>query len=203
MDSDTETLIASTPWGIPKEIDDLLQQYRPRLLRMVAMRMDHRVAGRFDPSDVVQETLIEVTRRLDEYSRNRTVPFYVWLRQVAIDRLLDLYRRHLRTKTRSVLRESPTWTEVSSQFSERFVGSDTNPCERLSRQEIRLQVNEGLRNLKSDDRELLLMRYSEQKSVPEIAAVLNVHINAVKSRLRRALERLHDQLHSVRGDYEQ
>jgi DNA-directed RNA polymerase specialized sigma24 family protein len=60
---------------------------------MVAVRIDPRLAARVDPSDVVQETLTEAHRRLDDYLAARPVPFYPWLRQLVRDRLADLHRR--------------------------------------------------------------------------------------------------------------
>ena len=85
----------------------LLERHRARLRRMVAVRLDRRVAARVDPSDLVQETLAEAAARLSDYLRRRPLPFYPWLRQIAWDRLVEAHRRHLRAGRRSVAREVP------------------------------------------------------------------------------------------------
>src|SRR5262249_62353015 len=84
----------------------LAERHRGRLRRMVAVRLDRRLAARVDPSDVVQESLAEADRRLDGYLRERPLPFYPWLRQLAWERLTALYRRHVPAQPRSVTREA-------------------------------------------------------------------------------------------------
>src|SRR6516162_11205749 len=61
-------------WG------DLLHRFRPRLRRMVALRLDPRLQGRVDASDVIQEGYLDAVKRLEEYVRNPSVSFYIWLR---------------------------------------------------------------------------------------------------------------------------
>ena len=58
-------------------------RYRDRLRRLVAVRLDPRLAARADASDVVQEALADAARKLDGYLRDRPIPFYPWLRQLA------------------------------------------------------------------------------------------------------------------------
>src|SRR5262245_8049497 len=102
---DTEQLLAQASHGDAAARSQLLQRHRGRLKRMVAVRADPRLAARVDPSDVVQETLAEANARLDAYLRDRPLPFYPWLRQLAQQRLIDLHRRHVRARRRSVTRE--------------------------------------------------------------------------------------------------
>jgi RNA polymerase sigma-70 factor (ECF subfamily) len=81
---------------------------------MVELRMNPRLAARLDPSDVVQEVLAEADRRLDDYLRERPLPFFPWLRQIAVDRLADAHRRHVRAARRSVVREEAALPESSA-----------------------------------------------------------------------------------------
>src|SRR5690242_20250930 len=99
---DTDELIRLARRGDASARDRLLARHRPRLRRMIRLRFDRRLVTRVDPSDVVQETLAEAARRLEEYLHRPPLPFYPWLRQIALDRLLDLRRRHLRARKRSV-----------------------------------------------------------------------------------------------------
>src|SRR5918911_4775541 len=93
---DTEELLERSAAGDRDARGELLQRHRGRLKRMVAVRLDRRLAARVDPSDVVQETLAEAAAKLDGYLRTRPLPFYPWLRRLAQNRMADLYRRHVR-----------------------------------------------------------------------------------------------------------
>src|SRR5437868_12474354 len=105
MATDTDHLLARVAAGDEAARDLLLERYRQRLRRMVVVRFDPRLAARVDPSDVVQETLAEAAAKLDRYLRDRPLPFYPWLRQLARRRLIDLHRRHVQARRRSVTRE--------------------------------------------------------------------------------------------------
>src|SRR5271165_1568991 len=86
-------------------IAGLLERYRSRLRRMVALRLDPRLQGRVDPSDVIQEGYVDALRRLDEFIRDPAVPFYIWLRFLVGQRVQEQHRRHLDTPGRDVGRE--------------------------------------------------------------------------------------------------
>src|SRR5262245_34708786 len=81
--TDTEHLLDRAAEGDATARDQLLERFRRRLRRMVAVRFDPRLAARVDPSDVVQESLAEASAQLNRYLRDRPLPFYPWLRQFA------------------------------------------------------------------------------------------------------------------------
>src|SRR5690242_19377754 len=112
--ADTEHLLDRAAAGDPDARDRLLRRHRGRLRRMVAVRADPRLAARVDPSDVVQETLAEAAAGLDAYLRDRPLAFYPWLRQIAQNRLTDLYRRHVRAGRRAVTREEAALPDRSA-----------------------------------------------------------------------------------------
>src|SRR3954469_4069846 len=103
---DSDYLLDRAAAGDPAARQRLLERHRKRLRRMVALRLDRRLAARVDPSDVVQEALADAGRKLDGYLRGRPLPFYPWLRQLAWERLVKLHRRH-RADKRDVAREAP------------------------------------------------------------------------------------------------
>ncbi|WP_165234822.1 sigma-70 family RNA polymerase sigma factor [Aquisphaera insulae] len=171
----------------------LLGLYRDRLLRMVSARLDTRVAPRVDASDVVQETLADAADRMDDYLRERPLPFFGWLRSLAGERVIQAHRRHLYTQQRSVARESrlPDLSDVSTlAFCRQLVAADTSPSNRMSRQEEVERVREALAALSPRDREVLIMRHFEQLGTAEIAEALGLAESGVKSRLLRALARI-------------
>jgi RNA polymerase sigma-70 factor (ECF subfamily) len=174
--------------------EQLLTCYRDRLRKMVAFHLDRRVAARVDPSDVVQEALAEAARKLDDYLRDRPLPYYPWLRRLAWERLVKLHHRHLRASRRSTRREAPAVLNLPDdsalELASRLLDSGTGPAERLLREELRSRVRTALDRLAVSDREVLVLRYLEQMPHGEIAAVLQTTEAAVKTRHVRALERL-------------
>jgi RNA polymerase sigma-70 factor, ECF subfamily len=195
---DTEELLDRAGTGDRAARQQLLMRHRSRLRQMVALRIDRRMAARVDPSDVVQEALADAAQGLSDYLRDRPLPFYPWLRQFAWERLLQLHRRHLQAKRRSVTREELRIFDIADEseavLAERLVNSGSSPSARLLAAELRDRVRAALESLEPHDREVLVLRYLEQLATKEIAAVLGISEAAVKTRHRRALERLRRRL---------
>jgi RNA polymerase sigma-70 factor (ECF subfamily) len=198
---DTEELLRRTGAGDRDARGALLERHRGRLRRMVAVRMDARLAARVDPSDVVQEALAEADRRLDRYARERPLPFYPWLRQLAWDRLVEQHRRHVRAARRSVKREEEApWglpDASAAELAERLLAGGEAPSAGPQREELRGRVRAALAALAAPDREVLALRYLEQLSAREVGAVLGVNEAAAKKRALRALQRLRGELGDV------
>jgi RNA polymerase sigma-70 factor, ECF subfamily len=192
---DTEELIELTARGDAKARGQLLIRHREKLLKMLAVRLDPRVAARVDASDVVQEALAEAAQHLDEFLQTRPLPYYAWLRQFAWERLVMLHRHHIRSKKRSVTREE-VWSmrlpEDSVLRLARLVagGASSSPSQALIRNELRERLRAALRELAPHDREILVMRDLEHLSIAEIAELLGLTEGAVKVRHLRALRRL-------------
>src|SRR5438067_11536858 len=104
--SETTRLIEQAVRGDQRALGKLLGRHRERLRRMVALRLDWRLRGRVDPSDVLQEACLDAARRLPEYHKNPTMPFFLWLRFLTGQRLLDEHRKHLGAAARDAGRES-------------------------------------------------------------------------------------------------
>jgi RNA polymerase sigma-70 factor (ECF subfamily) len=195
-DADTDVLIERAARAEGAARDELFRRYRHRLKQMVTVRIDRRLAARLDPSDVVQDVFAEATRHLSEYLRDRPLPFYPWLRRLAWERLVDLHRRHVQARRRSLAREELHIGGVSDEslqlLANRLAGSGTSPSNRAVREELRQRVQRALVHLDDNDREVLLLRYFEQLSTQETASVLGLSDSGVKSRLMRALVRLRE-----------
>jgi RNA polymerase sigma-70 factor (ECF subfamily) len=193
-DSDTDHLLDRVGSGDAAVRQQLLARHRSRLRRMVALHLDRRLAARIDPSDVVQDVLVDADRRLDDYAQCRPLPFYPWLRQLAWDHLIEMHRRHLHARKRSVTREEPDVLhlpeESATELADRLVDLGSSPSARLLRSERCRRVRQALDELPERDREVLMLRHLEQLSTAEIAAVLGVREGTVKVRHLRALRRL-------------
>ncbi len=201
---DTEQLLARADQGDATARQELLTRHRDRLRRMVALRLDRRLAARVDPSDIVQESLAEAHQRLSEYLRDRPLPFYAWLRQFAWERIAKQYERHVKAQRRSVTREEapPLPDESVVQLAQRLIASGTSPSRHLLREELRDRVRVALGCLKPLDREMLVLRYLEGLSNSEAAAVLGLSESTAGMRHLRALERLRASLGDDEGEAE-
>src|SRR4051794_35566418 len=103
--SETDVWLQRASQGDPERFGAILEAYRPRLRRMVALRLDPRLLGRIDPSDVIQEAYLEASARLAEYLQKPVMPFFLWLRFLADQKVVTLHRHHLGTQMRDVGRE--------------------------------------------------------------------------------------------------
>jgi RNA polymerase sigma-70 factor (ECF subfamily) len=192
---DTEELLQRVRAGDAGARDELLARHRPRLRRLIALRLDRRLLTRLDPSDVVQDVLAEADRKLTDYTATRPLPFYPWLRELAGERLSKLRRDHLGARKRDVRREEgPLWAlpdESVLEMARRLVDPGTGPSQKVGREETLGLVRRALGRLGERDREVLVLRFLEQLSVREVAAVMGSSEGAVRTRQVRALERLH------------
>ena len=170
--------------------NDLFARHRNDLRRVVQLRLDRRLQARVDASDVVQEAQMEAFRRLDDYLVRRPMPFGLWLRKTAQERIFNHRRAHLQTARRSVQREQPFPDQSSMMIAAPFLQRGSSPSRRLVKREHKRLVSEAVGELADLDREILLMRNVEGLSQPEIAQVLELSHDAVRKRYGRALVKL-------------
>jgi RNA polymerase sigma-70 factor (ECF subfamily) len=193
-DEQNEELLRQVVKGDQAACGQLLERYRPRLRRMIALHMDRRLASRLDTSDTVQEALADAVQKLPGYLQDRPLPFYPWLRQLAWERLIQMHRRHLYAQQRSVAREehwAPALPDESAlELADRLLARGSTPSARLRREEARSRVLAALRQLSESDLQVLVLRHVEQLAPREIAAVLVVSEAVVYTRHLRALERM-------------
>jgi RNA polymerase sigma-70 factor, ECF subfamily len=181
--------------GDGQALGDLFARHRDRLRRMVQMRLDHRLLGRIDPSDVLQDTYMEVSRSLAAYLRRPELPFFLWLRFLAGRKIQALHRHHLRTRARDAGREVAlahgALPQASSEsLAAQLLGRFTTPSQAAVRAELALRVQEALNDMDPLDREVLALRHFEQLSNAETARVLGISEAAASNRFVRALKRL-------------
>lgn len=200
-DSETIELLGAAAAGDAAAWDRLLREHRLRLRRVIVTRLDPRLSSRLDPSDVVQEAFVSAGKQLERYAANPRVPFFVWLRGVAFDRIMDLHDRHVRAGRRAVSREAapPILSDESAiMLGDQLLAKHDSPGARLVRQEVCARVHWALAQLVEAERELLIQRYLEQLSVREIAVLQGLSESTVKMRCLRSIERLRQLLESYR-----
>jgi RNA polymerase sigma-70 factor, ECF subfamily len=190
--------------GDQSALGALLMSHKVRLRRMIALRLHPKLRGRIDPSDVIQETFAEATNRLHEYLDNPDVPFFLWLRFLAGQKLVTLHRHHAGVKMRDVRREVSLYRgsmpEASSAaLAAQLLGAVIRPNEAAIRAETKLRVQEALNGLEPIDREVLALRHFERLSRQEAARELGISEDAVGKRYVRALARLKNALVNLPG----
>jgi RNA polymerase sigma-70 factor (ECF subfamily) len=194
-DAEPTELLERAGRGDQDALGQLFSRHRERLRRMVQVRLDRRLRGRIDASDVLQEAFVEVARCLDDYLREPALPFFLWLRMVTGRKLQSLHRHHLGTRMRDAGRELLLHGDALPQASSvalaaQLLGRLTTPSQAAVRAELRLQVQEALDGMDVLDREILALRHFEQLSNSEAARVLDISEQAASNRFVRALKRL-------------
>lgn len=189
--SETDRLLQMIAAGDREALGSLIAQHRDYVRRVVDARMEPGLHRKLDPSDVVQETLAVVSRRIDDYVTRRPATFRLWLRGTALERLIDARRHHL-AQRRSLEREVRISDASSLALARVFAAN--GPADRLLRREAAEQVREALAALTPSDREILIMRHAEGLSNAEIAQLLELDSKTASKRYGRALQRLATQL---------
>src|SRR5262249_49932541 len=150
-----------------------------------------------DASDVLQDAYLDFSRRFPEYAANPTMPFFLWLRTLTSQRLIDLHRQHLGAKMRDAGLEVSLYRGALPQASSvslanQLLGRLTSPSQAAIRVETQIQVQEALNTMDPMDREVLTLRHFETLSNEETAQVLGISKKAASKRYIRALERLQE-----------
>jgi RNA polymerase sigma-70 factor, ECF subfamily len=190
--------------GDERALLELFARNRDRLRRMVRLRLDRRLQGRVDPSDVLQDAQLDVLRRAGEYAANPAMPPYLWLRFLTGQRLMALHRYHLGAKMRDAnleisLHRGTLPEATSASLAANLLGRLTSPTRAAQRAEMQIRLREALNSMDPVDREVLILRHFEELSNSETAQILGIGKTAACNRYVRALKRLKEILSSMPG----
>ncbi|MDA7951918.1 MAG: sigma-70 family RNA polymerase sigma factor [Pirellulaceae bacterium] len=204
----TEELLLKAQEGDSVAINNLLDRHRDSLHRLVQMRLDPQIQQRVDVSDIVQEVLIGANQRLQAYLEKPSLPFHLWLRHMAKDRLIDAHRKHRLSAKRSVNREcslvvpkgnDASTAELLNQISDQQIPPD----ETATYRELAGHFEAAIATLEKQDEEIIIMRHFEELSNQEVATALNLTAPAASMRYLRAMKRLRKQLATLLDDRSQ
>jgi RNA polymerase sigma-70 factor (ECF subfamily) len=188
---ETRDLLQQVRAGNRHAFEELFARHRAYLHRLAELRLDPRLRTRLDPSDVVQEAHLEALNRLDVYLQRPALPFRLWLRQIAFDRVLKARRHHLGTARRALTREVPLLEQSSVELARQLLARGSSPSQHISQQELARRLRQLMTELPESDREIVFMRHFEGLSNQEVAHILNIAPAAASRRHGRALLRLH------------
>ena len=196
---ETQNLLAEVRDGDAEAVNSLINRHRDAVHRLVRMRIDQAIAARVDASDVVQDVMLEASQRLGDYLQDPVMPFHLWLRQLAKDRLIDMHRRHRAAKKRSVDREQAVTSlahddQSAADLAQLLEDAELTPAAATVRREMEQRFLEAVNQLSDSDREIIMMRHFEHLSSAEVAQALEIRTAAAGMRYLRALRKLTDVL---------
>jgi RNA polymerase sigma-70 factor (ECF subfamily) len=205
--AETTRLVELARAGDAEALNALFSRHRDRLRRMVELRLDRRLAGRIDASDVLQDGFVDAVARLPDYLANPRLPLFLWLRLVVGERMSKVHRHHLGTRMRDPDQEvsiyrAPLPMASSAALAAQLLGRHTSPTEAAVRAEQMLRVQEAVNALDPIDREIIALRSFEELSRAEAAAALGIEESAAAKRYVRALRRLKAALGPLAGEGE-
>jgi len=193
--------------GDPEALGRVWQRYRERLRRLVRLRMDRRLQGRIDASDVLQEAFVDFASRVEEYVRQADMPLFLWLRFLTGQRLQLLHRHHLGAQMRDAGREvslhrgaMPQATSIP--LAAQLLGRFTSVTQAVQRAEMQMILQEAINGMDPIDREIVSLRHFEELSNEETVQVLGIKSSAASSRHIRALKRLREVLQKTPGFFD-
>ncbi|MEZ6064189.1 MAG: sigma-70 family RNA polymerase sigma factor [Planctomycetaceae bacterium] len=203
-DDAIEHLVNQVIHGDRAALAKLFNHYRDRLWRIINFRIDSRLTGRVDPDDVLQEAYLAAEQRIEHFLYDSPQGFFIWLRLISNQTLVDVHRRHLGTQSRDAGRDrslTSGWTSQSTSFSLSFrlLGHLTSPSQAVLRAELSEQLNLALAGMGDLDREVLALRHFEELSNSETAHVLGLSEQAASARYIRAITRLRKVLEAIPG----
>jgi RNA polymerase sigma-70 factor, ECF subfamily len=202
--NNTTELMQRAAGGDGQAVNEPFQRYRDRLRAMVRLRLNRRLQGRVDPSDVLQEAYLEVSKHFDEFVKSPPMPFFLWLRYITGQKLIALHRRHLGAHMRDAEMELSLYRGALPQASSvslaaQLLGRITSASHAAIRAETQVRVQESLNRMEPIDREVLALRHFEMLSNAEVAQVLGISKTAASNRYVRALTRLKEMLSAIPG----
>jgi RNA polymerase sigma-70 factor, ECF subfamily len=205
-ESKVPSLLARAAGGDMDAWGALLARHQERLAGMIAFRLDPRLGGRIDATDVVQEAFIAATARRAEFFAQSAQPLFLWLRWMVSNTLLELHRHHLGAQMRDARREISFRHSIGAANDNpraalvaQLTCGATGPATAAGRAELKARLNEALGQMDAIDREVLALRHFERLTSAEAAQVLGIQERAAAKRYLRALERLREMLSDMPG----
>jgi len=193
MTVDPEVLLREARAGDAATLGRLLELYRRYLALLARVQIGHRLQGKVDASDIVQETFLEAHRNFPRFRGTSEGELVRWLRQILAANLADLLRRYLGAQGRDVRleREIEDAFDRSSVLLDRgLVAQQSSPSQQAARREQAVLLADALGRLPEDYREVLILHHLEGLAMAEVAGRMGRSVEAVKKLWARALERL-------------
>ena len=186
---DPQRLLERARDGSGEAVEALLNYYRPYLMLLARMRGDRQLQAKFDDSDLVQETLLQVHRDLPRFRGTTEAEFAAWIRRIMANVNGKHVRRYFaRQRDVSLERQLEDQLSHSSQMVGRFMtASDISPSERTVQRERAVVLSQALLQLSPDYREAMILHRLEGRTMNEIAERMGRSVDSVQKLIARGL----------------
>ena len=190
--------------GDKSALAELFSRHRDRLWHIVDVKLDHRLRGRVDADDVLQEVYLDAADRIEHFINEHSGSLFVWFRLITTQTITNVHRRHLNAKMRDAKREFSIYSShqeqpASTSLAFQLLGHLTSPSRAAMREEIASKLEDAIQSMDPIDREVLTLRHMEQLTNLEVAEVLGIQIKAASIRYVRALKRLKPIIEGIPG----
>ena len=192
--------------GSEEAMATLFIRFRPRLERIIQLRLDARIARRVSAVDVLQETYLRAAQRLEHFALQPELSAFMWIRLLVYQQISEIYRRHFRAGIRDIRREMPSanWADSNADSfigaASQLLSQGATPSETLSRKESMVRLENILHELRPIYRDIILLRHFEELTNAEAATALNIDKSTARKRYIRAIRKIRDQVHSESDD---
>jgi RNA polymerase sigma-70 factor (ECF subfamily) len=199
--SDLQRLVEQARGGDNCALAELWSWYEDRLHSMVEYRLDRRLTGRIDASQILKDAYCDTTSRLGEFAADPGVSPFSWFRRVVRQRLDAVHHQHLGEASEplgselSLFRDSLPTTS-SAVLAAQLLGFHAPPTQAEARVSRILRIQEALNAMEPGDREILTLRHFERLSGSEMAQELGLEESVAARHYVIALRHLKEILSS-------
>lgn len=190
MERRSAELLARAQGGEREALDELFALASDRVLFFIRMRLRPPLRERVDELDVLQETYLEACRSFERFEYGGAGSFSRWLCRIASHVLAGLADHHGALKRRPAGER-----EALSRVLERVARTSTSPSGLAARREESELLSQALDALSEDERQALLLRYFEERTIDEMAERLGRSATSIRRLLGKATARLGERLH--------
>lgn len=176
--------------------DSRLIRYRNYLRFLARLQLDPRLRGKLDPSDVVQQTLLEAVAGKVQFRGGTEAEYLAWLRRMLSHNLADALRGFRQAK-RDIAREravDEALQNSSARLEAWLADSGPDASKEVERQERAVRLADALEQLPERQRDALVCKHWHGWPVVRIAQHLDCSVEAVAGLLKRGLNQLRDLL---------
>lgn len=192
-DKDADQLLARARQGDGEALGALLEFYRSYLVLLARLSIDHRLQGKADPSDVVQETFLQAHRAFAQFRGTSERELVGWLRQILGSRVAKLVRRYHQTQSRDVKLEralDADLDESSRALGKGLIAQQSTASQHASRREQAVLLANAIERLPDDYREVIVLHHLQALPFDEVARRMQRTAGAVEKLWIRGLVQL-------------
>jgi RNA polymerase sigma-70 factor (ECF subfamily) len=166
-----------------------LESHREYLRLLARLQLDPRLQGKVDPSDLVQQTLLEAWQNVGQFRGQSPGELAAWLRRILTNNLIDAVRKFsVQVDLERSLQEQ---LNSSSARLEAWLGAvQESPSEQAARHELLLRLAAFLGQLPQEQRTALELHYLKGLSLAETAQVMARSEPSAAGLVRRGLQKL-------------